>query len=144
MTIELIADGIHVSPPSMQVAVNARGIDSSLLVTDAMRAAGMPDGEYLLGELKAIVKNGEARLENGSLAGSVLTMATAVRNTIKLVGLELHQAVQMASLNPARRHGLEAQIGSLATGKRADILLLDQDLHVETTIVGGQVAHTRR
>lgn len=144
LTIELIADGIHVHPASMRVAVNARGVDSSLLITDAMRAAGMPDGEYYLGELKAIVKNGEARLENGSLAGSVLTMATAVRNMVKLVGLELHQAVQMASLNPARRHRLDTEIGSLAVGKRADLVLLDKDLNIDTTIVGGLVAHTRR
>lgn len=144
LTIELIADGIHVHPASMRVAVGARGVDSSLLITDAMRAAGMPDGEYYLGELKAIVKNGEARLENGSLAGSVLTMATAVRNMVKLVGLELHQAVQMASLNPARRHGLDGQIGSLAVGKRADLVLFDKDLNLDTTIVGGTVAHSRR
>lgn len=144
LTIELIADGIHVHPASMRVAVNARGVDSSLLITDAMRAAGMPDGEYYLGELKTFVKNGEARLENGSLAGSVLTMGGAVRNMVNLVGLELHQAVQMASLNPARRHGLEAQIGSLAVGKRADLVLLDKDLNIDTTIVGGTIAHTRR
>lgn len=144
LTIELIADGVHVHPASMRVAVNARGVDSSLLITDAMRAAGMPDGDYYLGELKAIVKNGEARLENGSLAGSVLTMATAVRNMVNLVGLELHQAVQMASLNPARRHRLDAEIGSLELGKRADLVLFDKDLTVDTTIVGGTVAHTRR
>jgi N-acetylglucosamine-6-phosphate deacetylase len=144
LTIELIADGIHVHPASMRLAVNARGVDSSLLVTDAMRAAGMPDGEYVLGELKVTVRNGEARLQDGTLAGSLLTMATAVRNMVKLVGLELHQAVQMASLNPARRHGLDAELGSLAVGKRADLVLLDNDLQVESTIVGGQIAHTRR
>lgn len=144
VSIELIADGVHVHPASMRVAVNARGVDDSLLITDAMRAAGMPDGEYYLGELLTFVKNGEARLENGSLAGSVLTMATAVRNMVKLVGLELNQAVQMASLNPARRHGLDRQIGSLAVGKRADLVLLTNDLTVDTTIVGGTVAHTRR
>jgi N-acetylglucosamine-6-phosphate deacetylase len=71
-------------------------------------------------------------------------MATAVRNMVKLVGLELHQAVQLASLNPARRHGLADEIGSLEIGKRADLVLFDLDLNVETTIVGGLIAHTRR
>lgn len=144
ISIELIADGIHVHPAAMKVAVQSRGVASSLLVTDAMRAAGMPDGEYYLGELKAFVQDGQARLANGSLAGSVLTMATAVRNMVKLVGLELHQAVRMASLNPAQRHGLADELGSLEIGKRADLVLFDQDLHVESTIVGGTLAHTRR
>jgi N-acetylglucosamine-6-phosphate deacetylase len=144
MTIELIADGFHVHPASMLLAVRARGVDSTLLVTDAMRAAGMPDGEYMLGELKAIVKDGMAKLENGSLAGSLLTMATAVRNMVNLVGLPLHEAVRMASLNPARRHKLDDQIGSLAVGKRADLVLLDKDLTTLLTLVGGRVAFDGR
>jgi N-acetylglucosamine-6-phosphate deacetylase len=144
MTIELIADGIHVHPAAMRVAVGARGVDATLLVTDAMRAAGMPDGEYLLGELKAIVKDGQARLENGALAGSVLTMSGAVRNMVNLVGLSLPEAVRMASLNPARRHKLDHEIGSLAVGKRADLVLLDANLEVSATLVGGSVSFDRR
>jgi N-acetylglucosamine-6-phosphate deacetylase len=120
------------------VAVGARGADGVLLITDAMRAAGMGEGEYLLGELKAVVKNGEARLEDGTLAGSVLTMADAVRNMVKLVGVPLPAAVAMASGNPARRHALEARKGTLAVGMDADLVLLDQDLRVQATVVEGQ------
>lgn len=144
MTVELIADGIHVHPASMQVAVAARGAGQVLLVTDAMRATGLPDGEYLLGELKAYVKDGAARLADGTLAGSVLTMETAVRNMVNLVGVELPTAVAMASLHPARKHRLEGRKGSLEAGKDADLLLLDADLSVLTTLVGGEVVHDRR
>lgn len=139
MTVELIADGVHVHPVSMKVAVAARGADGVLLVTDAMMATGMPDGDYKLGELDVFVKDGAARLKlDGNLAGSVLTMATAVRNMVNLVGVSLPQAVAMASLNPARKHGLAHRKGSIAPGKDADILLLDGNLAVVETIVEGK------
>lgn len=144
VTVELIADGIHVHPASLAVAVRARGAADVLLVTDAMRATGMPDGEYLLGELKAFVKEGAARLEDGTLAGSVLTMATAVKNMVKLAGAALPEAVAMASLNPARKHRLDGRKGAIAPGLDADLVLLDQDLNVVTTIVGGDIAFDRR
>lgn len=140
VTAEVIADGIHVHPAVLKVAVQARGVSEMMLITDAMRAAGMPDGEYYLGELKAIVKDGAARLEDGTLAGSVLTMATAVRNMVKLVGVSLPEAVAMASLNPARKHGLRLK-GSIAAGKDADLVWLDQDLRVRATLVGGELVH---
>lgn len=144
LTVELIADGVHVNPAAMAVAVKARGADQTLLVTDAMRAAGMPDGDYLLGELLATVKNGEARLADGTLAGSVLTMNDAVRNMVRLVGMPLPAAVAMASLNPARLHGLDGRKGSIAPGLDADLVLLDHDLTVTTTIVGGEVVFDGR
>jgi N-acetylglucosamine-6-phosphate deacetylase len=144
LTVELIADGIHVHPASMQVAVRARGYEQALLITDAMRATGMPDGEYYLGELKTFVKNGAARLEDGTLAGSVLTMADAVRNMVKLVGLPLHQAVAMASLHPARKHRLDGRKGAIAAGMDADLVLLDKDLRVTETIVEGEIVYTTR
>jgi N-acetylglucosamine-6-phosphate deacetylase len=131
-------------PASMQVAVRARGYEQALLITDAMRATGMPDGEYYLGELKTFVKNGAARLEDGTLAGSVLTMADAVRNMVKLVGLPLHQAVAMASLHPARKHRLDGRKGAIAAGMDADLVLLDKDLRVTETIVEGEIVYTTR
>ncbi|HLN60180.1 MAG TPA: N-acetylglucosamine-6-phosphate deacetylase [Symbiobacteriaceae bacterium] len=140
-TVELIADGIHVHPASMQVAVAARGADRVMLVTDAMRATGMPDGEYMLGELQAFVKDGAARLADGTLAGSVLTMSTAVRNMVNLVGVPLWAAVAMASLNPARKHGLTNK-GAIAEGMDADLVLLDKQLNVIETIVEGETAYT--
>ncbi len=138
VSVELIADGVHVHPSAMRLAVCARGADRVILVTDAMRAAGMPDGQYLLGNLVSTVKDGEARLADGTLAGSLLTMAGAVRNMVNLVGISLPDAVAMASLNPARLHRLDAVRGSIAPGKVADILVLSKDLDVVQTVVAGQ------
>jgi len=128
----------------MRLAVKARGTESVLLVTDAMRAAGFGEGEFTLGGLPVTVKNGAARLHDGSLAGSVLTMDRAVRNMVHLVGVDLPTAVAMASLHPARRIGLEARKGSLAVGKDADLLILDEDLAVKTTIIAGEVFYDAR
>jgi N-acetylglucosamine-6-phosphate deacetylase len=144
LTVELIADGIHVHPAAMKVAVNARGHENVLLVTDAMKAMGMPEGEYALGDLPAIVKDGAVRLKDGTLAGSVLTMADAVRNMVRLVGVPLHAAVAMASLHPARKHRLEGRKGSIAAGKDADLALLDKNLLVTETIVEGETVYTQR
>jgi len=141
MTVELIADGVHVHPASMALAVRARGAENVLLVTDAMEAAGMPDGEYYLGKLKTIVRSGEARLEDGALAGSVLTMDRAVRNMVNLVGVDLPTAVAMATLHPARLHGLADRKGRLAPGLDADLVLLDRQLGVLATVVQGRVVH---
>lgn len=141
MTVELIADGVHVHPAAMALAVRARGAENVLLVTDAMEAAGMPDGEYYLGKLKTIVRSGEARLEDGALAGSVLTMDRAVRNMVNLVGVDLPTAVAMATLHPARLHGLADRKGRLAPGLDADLVLLDRQLGVLATLVQGRVVH---
>lgn len=145
ITVELIADGIHVHPASMRVAVSARGAEKVLLVTDATEATGLPEGKYRLGELDTIVKDGAVRLEDGTLAGSVLTMADAVRNMVQLVGVPLHEAVAMASLNPAVKHGLDKRgKGSLAAGNDADLVLLDRNLRVTETVVEGEVVFSQR
>ncbi len=144
ITTEIISDGIHIHPSSIALAVEARGWENVLLITDAMRAAGLGDGEFTLGVLPTTVKNGEARLADGTLAGSVLTMADAVRNVIRFTGLPLHAAVAMASLNPARRCRLDDRKGSIAPGKDADLLILDKDLRVLTTIVEGTVVFNQR
>lgn len=141
---ELIADGHHVHPASMGVLVRAKGPAGVHLVTDAMRAAGRPDGHYRLGELDVTVQGGRALLAGGTLAGSLLTMDQAVANMHRLVGLPLQQAVHMAALNPARRLGLAARKGSLETGKDADIAVLDQDLRNQVTVAGGRIVHDGR
>ncbi|HYF90810.1 MAG TPA: N-acetylglucosamine-6-phosphate deacetylase [Symbiobacteriaceae bacterium] len=143
MTVELIADGIHVHPAAMRVAVATRGVDRVLLVTDAMAAAGMPDGEYNAGGLIATVKDGAVRLPSGTLAGSVLTMARAVRNMVHLVGVGLAEAVAMATVNPARKQGLAHRKGSIAPGMDADLVLLDEQLNVMETIVEGTTVYRR-
>lgn len=138
LTAEVIADGLHVDPAVLALAAAAKGPERLILVSDAMRATGLGDGEYRLGDLPVTVRGNEARLADGTLAGSVLTMAGAVRNMVRLVGLPLAQAVRMASLNPARLHGLAGRKGALAAGYDADILLLDPELAVLQTVVEGE------
>lgn len=133
---ELIADGIHVHPGAMRLLFKAKGVDRVILVTDSVQAAGLPDGEYMLGDLQIFVKNGTARLPQGSLAGSTLGMIDAVKNMVSMVDATLPQAIQMASLNPARNLGLVNK-GKLAVGYDADIILLSPDLDVQATIVEG-------
>lgn len=143
LTVELIGDGVHVHPAAMALAVRARGADAVVLVTDAMRATGMPEGEYFLGDQPAQVRNGEARLADGALAGSVLTMAGAVRNAVRWLGVPLHKAVALASLNPARIHRLDGRKGSIAPGKDADLVHMDRDFNVRATIVEGEIVYQR-
>src|SRR5690606_25942065 len=139
VTCELIADGIHVYEGAMKVLWRAKGAERITLISDAMRACGMPDGEYKLDALTAIVKDGSARLANGSLAGSVLTMDVAVKNFLQATGADLHDILPTFTLNPARAIGLEQQKGSISQGKDADLVLMDSDLLVHKTIIGGDV-----
>jgi N-acetylglucosamine-6-phosphate deacetylase len=113
-----------------------------ILITDAMRAAGLPEGEYGLGEQSVTVKNGVASLTYGqSLAGSVLTMDQALRNVMQATGLTLAEALPMATSVPANSLGLGHELGSLAPGYRADLVLLDQHINVRATIVGGKLVY---
>ena len=139
MHVELIVDGIHVHPAV--VGMVRRGVPSEriLLVTDAMSATGQPDGDYLLGDLAVTVTNGVARLAGGgALAGSTLTMDAAVRRAVHECGFSLEDAVQAASVTPARLLG-RADIGMLVAGARADIVLLDSNLAVQRVWHGGEV-----
>lgn len=141
VTIELIADGHHVHPIAMKLAIAARGADQVALVTDAMAAVGMPEGRYELWEQAVIVQDGTARLtETGGLAGSLLTMDQGVANLVNLVGLDLVTAVRIAATNPARVHGLTNK-GSLAVGHDADIAVLGPDLVNQMTIVQGNIVY---
>lgn len=140
---QLIADCIHVHPASMAVLAKAKGAQGLCLITDAMEAMGMPDGRYQLGGLPVIMKDGECRLESGSLAGSVLSMDVAVANMVKRVGIDLVSAVRMASLTPAESVGLAETRGSLTVGKYGDVVVLDAEtLLCETTIVEGRIVYS--
>jgi len=140
ITAEIIADGEHVNPVAIKVLLLAKGAEGVVLVTDAMSAAGMPDGEYMLGELPVVVKDNIARLKDGgSLAGSTLTMIRGFQYMIETLGASIVEASRMASLNPAKVIGLEQNYGSIAVGKRADLLLLDQELAIQEVMIGGSV-----
>src|SRR5690606_6189926 len=130
--VEIIADGIHITPDMIMLAYRLKGAEGISVISDAMRAKGMPDGETELGGQKVWVKNGEARLENGSLAGSVLKMDDAFRNIIKFTGCTIQEAVQMTSSNQAREFGL-TQKGSLLAGKDADFVWMNEQLQVQKT-----------
>ncbi|HCA79475.1 MAG TPA: N-acetylglucosamine-6-phosphate deacetylase [Bacteroidetes bacterium] len=141
LKVELIADGFHVHPAVMKLIYNIKGDGGIILITDAIRASGMPDGEYSFMDQKIIVREKKAYLENGTLAGSTLTMEAAVKNMVELVGVPLTDAVRMASLNGAKVLGLEHKKGILAVGKDADLVVLNRNFDVQMTIYEGGVKY---
>jgi N-acetylglucosamine-6-phosphate deacetylase len=135
--IELVADGHHVHPAMLDLAVRAAGVNRVSLVTDAMQAAGLGDGEYALGGLAVKVQNGLVRLREGdSIAGSTLTMDAAFRFVVREIGVSLVEAARMAATNPAGALGL-GDVGALRTGLRADLVLLDRALEVSAVMRAG-------
>jgi N-acetylglucosamine-6-phosphate deacetylase len=137
LTADIIADGIHLAPQVVQLFLRAKGLDHSVLITDATAAAGMPDGVYQLGPIQVEVKDGRCT-RDGKLAGSVLTMDHAVRNVTQFSGWSLQQAVRAATLNPASVAGL-AQYGRLVPGAEANLVVLSPGGEVRKTIVRGRV-----
>ncbi|WP_067509045.1 N-acetylglucosamine-6-phosphate deacetylase [Actinoplanes sp. TFC3] len=134
---ELVADGIHLHDGTLRFAAHATGPDRAALITDAMDAAGMPDGEYELGGQDVVVADRVARLaRNGSIAGSTLTMDAAFRQAVG-AGLGLPAASAMASTTPARVLGLADQVGALEAGLRADLVVLSPDLQVKRVMRAG-------
>lgn len=138
----LIADGVHVHPTVVKIAWRAKGARGLTLVTDAMSALGMPPGRYALGERAVIADATSARLADGTLAGSTLTMDAAIRNVIAYTGCALADAVTLASATPARVLGL-ARKGQIAPGYDADLVVLDESLRVALTIARGAVVYQR-
>ena len=138
---QMIVDGIHVHPAVVKLLIKAKGIDRTVVITDAIRATGMSDGDYALGDQLVHVKDGIARTDSGGLAGSTLTMDQALRNVMRFTDLSLAEALPMLTRVPAASIGMEHQKGSLAPGCDADIVLLDPSYQVRMTIVGGKVVY---
>lgn len=138
LTTEVITDGIHISWPVLRTTFRQKGTDQVCLISDAMMACGMPDGVYELGGQEVIVADKAARLRTGSLAGSVLTLREAVRNVTRHCGIPLHEAVKMATLNPARFCGVDDHKGRIAPGYDADLVLFDEDFQIKQVIIGGK------
>ena len=141
---ELIADTLHVHPAVMRVLIAAKGPSGVILITDARRPTGMPDGEYSLDSGVVTAYNGEVRLPDGTLAGSMLRMNLALRNVAVATGLTLHELWPMTSLNAARAVGLSATKGSLEVGKDADLTLLDDQFEVALTVAEGSIVFERK
>lgn len=141
---ELILDGIHLHPAAVQVVLRSKGLDRVTLITDAIAAAGVGDGDYIgLGGQKITVANRAARLESGALAGSTLTMDQAVRNAVQLLGLSFEQAIKIATQTAAESLGYQTQAskGLISPGKDADLIILDDNLNVLMTMVAGEVVY---
>ena len=141
LATELIADTIHVSVPAMQLLAKNKPNGKLVLITDAMRAKGLADGESELGGQVVIVKNGEARLVDGTLAGSVLRMNRAVQNFVEKVGISFLKAVDCATINPAKSLGVDDIMGSIKVGKLANFTVLNSNYDVLYTIRNGEVIY---
>ena len=137
---ELIADGVHVHPAAMRVLMRALGAERTIIVTDAQAATGVPNATFEFAGQPAKVVGGAARLANGTIAGSVLTMDQALRNVLDLGDISLSQAVGMLTLNPARAAGVAQRKGRLRAGYDADLLIFDASLTLQATLCRGAVA----
>jgi N-acetylglucosamine-6-phosphate deacetylase len=139
---EVIADGVHLSPEIVRLAIRAKGPERVALITDAMAAVGRPDGTYMLGKNRVIVRGDVCLLEDGvTIASSMLTMNFAVRNAQRFAAIPLTEAVRMATLVPAQICGCADGKGSLEVGKEADLALLRPDFTVAATVLGGEVVY---
>lgn len=139
--IEIIADGFHIHPEMIRLALRVKGLDRALLITDSMRAKWLPEGKSELGGQEVFVKDGKATLANGSLAGSILKMKDAVKNVIQFANLSLPEAIQLASENPAKQLGIFNRKGSLDKGKDADLVVLNEQLDPVMTWCRGKIAY---
>lgn len=144
--VEIIADGVHLPEPFLKLIHKIKGKDKIILITDAMRAAGMPEGKSILGSLKSgvevIVEDGVAKLpDSSSFAGSVATADRLIRTMINMAGTDLITAVQMMTLNPAKLLGCADRIGSIGIGKDADIVLFDDNVNVHSTFISGELCY---
>ena len=136
---EFICDTIHITKDLFQFILDSKSKDKVILITDSMEAGGLEDGTYSLGGQAVIVKDGAARLESGSLAGSVSSLNNMVRNFYENTNLKINEAVHLASLNPARSLGIDDRKGGLDIGKDADISIFDENLNCHMTISSGEI-----
>ena len=143
ITTETISDGIHISYPALRTAYKQKGTDKVLLVSDAMEACGMPDGQYSLGGQDVIVKNGAARLLDGTLAGSVLTLDKAVKNIYNNSNYPLNEVVRMATYNGAKHCHVEDHKGLIKEGYDADLILFNEDIEIQKDFVNGKEVYNR-
>jgi len=136
--VELIADGVHVHPDVMRLLIRSKGREKIMLISDAIPAAGLPEGSYMFGGQEVCVHNGRACLKDGTLAGSTLTLDEAVRNIVRMCNMSIPDAVYMATAAPAEAMGLGEKKGKIRAGYDADIAILDQDLQPVEVLIAGE------
>ena len=135
---EIICDGIHIHPATVRATFEMMGADRMILISDSMRATGMPDGQYTLGGLDVKVVGKLATLvSDGAIAGSATNLMDCMRTVVKEMGLPLETAVACATMNPAKSLGVNDEYGSITEGKKANIVLLDKDLELQAVIKDG-------
>jgi N-acetylglucosamine-6-phosphate deacetylase len=149
MTVEIIADGAHLPASLLQLIYKIKGPEKIALITDSMRAAGMPEGKTILGSLangqEAIVEDGVAKLpDRTAFAGSVATADRLVRTMCRLAGTSLPETIQMITTTPARIMGIDKTKGSLAKGKDADVVIFDKDINIQMTMVNGKIVYSAK
>ncbi len=149
LTVEIIADGVHLPKPLLQYAYKFKGPDKTALCTDSMRAAGMPDGEYILGSLKngqnVLVEDGVAKLpDRSAFAGSVATTDRLVRTMVQVAEVPLVDAVKMMTLTPSRIMRIDGRKGSIIPGKDADIVIFNDHIDIAFTVRGGKVIYVKQ
>ena len=136
--VELIADGLHICPDMIALAWRCKSPDRVVLVTDSMEATGCPDGDYAIAGQHVTVKNGRAVTDDGALAGSTLNLWQGVQNLMQFANIPLADAIACATVNPARMLGIDETVGSIEAGRRADLLLVDDDLCIREVFAAGE------
>ena len=137
---EIICDGVHIHPAAVRATFEMMGEDRMILISDSMRAAGMPDGSYTLGGLDVNVVGNRATLaSDGAIAGSVTNLMDCMKTAVKAMNIPLETAVACATINPAKSLGIDAEYGSIRAGKKAHIVLMDQELNVQQVIKDGEL-----
>ena len=135
---EIICDGIHIHPATVRATFEMMGADRMILISDSMRATGMPNGQYTLGGLDVKVVGKLATLvSDGAIAGSATNLMDCMRTVVKEMGIPLETAVACATMNPAKSLGVYEEYGSITEGKKANIVLLDKDLELQAVIKDG-------
>ena len=140
---ELICDGIHVSSPAVNLLCKNKPLDKIVLITDSLPEKGLKDGVYLDNDQEICVKNNELRLKDGTLAGSCLTMNQAIKNVIKFTGVNLIDAINFATANPAKNLNIFDKVGSIKVGKLANFTIIDQEINVYQTIRCGNIIYKK-
>ena len=137
---EIICDGVHIHPAAVRATFEIMGEDRMILISDSIRAAGMPDGSYTLGGLDVNVVGNRATLaSDGAIAGSVTNLMDCMKTAVKTMNIPLETAVACATINPAKSLGIDAEYGSIRAGKKAHIVLMDQELNVQQVIKDGEL-----